>query len=123
MACFCSRCLSGFVFVPRFIKRILRACSYFMNLLNKLRKRDKMRGLPSILPLFRNKFNKFNNTEARMLDFIYHLIQIILNHMFGVKTLGFCPMCDVKNIISFTSGLSILMRGVISLPDAASYDN
>ena len=29
-----------------------------------------MRGLPSILLLFRNEFNKFNNTEARMLDSI-----------------------------------------------------
>ena len=36
----------------------------FLNLLNELRKRDKMQGLPSILSLFRNKFNKFNNTEA-----------------------------------------------------------
>ena len=42
------------------------------NLLNKLRKRDKMRGLLSILLFFRNKFNKFNNTGARMLDSIYH---------------------------------------------------
>ena len=38
-----------------------------LNLLNKLGKRDKMRGLPSILSLFRNEFNKFNNTRARML--------------------------------------------------------
>ena len=35
-----------------------------LNLLNKLRKRDKMRGLPSICSLFGNKFNKFNNTGA-----------------------------------------------------------
>ena len=28
-----------------------------LNLLNKLRKRDKMRGLSSILSLFRNEFN------------------------------------------------------------------
>ena len=34
-----------------------------LNLLNKLGKRDKMRGLPSILSLFRNEFNKFNNRE------------------------------------------------------------
>ena len=34
-----------------------------LNLLNELRKRDKMRGLPSILSLFRNEFNKFNNRE------------------------------------------------------------
>ena len=31
-----------------------------LNLLNELGKRDKMRGLPSILFLFRNEFNKFN---------------------------------------------------------------
>ena len=41
-----------------------------LNLLNELGKRDKMRGLPSILSLFRNEFNKFNNTGARMLDSI-----------------------------------------------------
>ena len=33
-------------------------------LLNELRKIDKMRGLPSILSVFRNEFNKFNNTGA-----------------------------------------------------------
>ena len=35
-------------------------------LLNQFGKRDKMRGLPSILSFFRNKFNKFNNTGAQM---------------------------------------------------------
>ena len=33
-----------------------------LNILNELRKIDKMRGLPCILSLFRNQFNKFNNT-------------------------------------------------------------
>ena len=42
-----------------------------LNLLNELRKRDKMRGLPCILSIFRNEFNKFNNTRAWMLDYIY----------------------------------------------------
>ena len=37
-----------------------------LNLLSKLGKRDKIQGLPSILSLFRNEFNKFNNTRARM---------------------------------------------------------
>ena len=32
-----------------------------------------MRGLPSILSLFRKEFNKFNNTGARMLDSIYQM--------------------------------------------------
>ena len=45
-----------------------------LNLLNKLRKRDKMQGFPCILSLFCNKFNKFNNTGAQMLDSIYHMI-------------------------------------------------
>ena len=30
-----------------------------LNLLNELKKRDKMRGLPRILSFFRNEFNKF----------------------------------------------------------------
>ena len=44
-----------------------------LNLLSELRKRDKMRGLPSILSLFRNEYNKFNKTRARMLDSIYQM--------------------------------------------------
>ena len=44
-----------------------------LNLLKKLMKRDKMRGLPSVLLLFRNKFNKFNNIGALMLDSFYHM--------------------------------------------------
>ena len=42
-------------------------------LLNELGKRDKMQGLPNILSLFRNAFNKFNNTRAQMLGSIYHM--------------------------------------------------
>ena len=44
-----------------------------LNLLNELGKKDKMGGLPSILSLFRNEFNKFNHTGAGMLDSIYHM--------------------------------------------------
>ena len=51
-----------------------------LNLLNELEKRDKMRGLPSILSLLRNEFNKFNNTRARMLDSIYHMINTLKSH-------------------------------------------
>ena len=32
-----------------------------------------MRGLLSILSRFRNKFNEFNNTGARMVDSIHHM--------------------------------------------------
>ena len=41
-----------------------------LNLLNELEKRDKMRGLLSILSLFATSLIKFNNTRARMLDYI-----------------------------------------------------
>ena len=41
--------------------------------LNVLGRRDKMRGLRSILSLFRNELNKLNNTRARMLDSIYNM--------------------------------------------------
>ena len=51
-----------------------------LNLLNELGKRDKMRGLPSILSLFRNEFNKFNNTRTRMLDSIYHMTNTLKSH-------------------------------------------
>ena len=44
-----------------------------LNLLNKLRKSNAMRGLPSILSLFCNIFNTFSNTRAQMLDSIYHM--------------------------------------------------
>ena len=33
-----------------------------LNLLKDFGKRDKVRGLPSMLSLFRKDFNKFNNT-------------------------------------------------------------
>ena len=54
-----------------------------LNLFNEL---GKMRGLPTILSLFRNEFNKFNNKRARMLDSIYHMTNTLKSHS-GVKTL------------------------------------
>ena len=44
-----------------------------LTFLNELRKIDKMQGLPSILSLFHNEFNEFNNTGAQMLDSFYHM--------------------------------------------------
>ena len=72
-----------------------------LHLLNELVERDKMQGLSCILSLFSNEFNEFINTR-------------------------FCHY--VRNVITFpenlstTSGLSILLHGVISLPDVTSYD-
>ena len=75
-----------------------------LNLLNELGKSDKMRGLPSILLLFRNEFNKFNNTGARMLDSIYHMtLKLTKNRIFGVKTSIFCHL--LRNVITFPENL------------------
>ena len=62
-----------------------------LNLLNKLGKRDKMRGLPSFFVSFRNEFNKFNNIRARMLDSFYHMPNN-LNLISGVKRYDFVIM-------------------------------
>ena len=52
---------------PRRVDRINRGSNMsahvLLNLLNELGKTDKMRGLPSILSLFRNEYNKFNKQE------------------------------------------------------------
>ena len=72
-----------------------------LNLLNKLWKRDKMQGLPSILSLFRKEFNRFNNTGTRMLESIYHMtLKLLSNHIFGVQNVRICIMRDVKSVNS-----------------------
>ena len=44
-----------------------------------------------------NEFNKFNNTEAQMLDFINHMtLKLLKNHTFGVKTSRFYHLlCNI----------------------------
>ena len=60
-----------------------------LNLSNELGK--IVRGLPNILSLFRNEFNKFNKTSAQMLGsiYIYH-ISLTSPHIFGVNAFRFC---------------------------------
>ena len=67
-----------------------------LNLLNEMGKRDKMRGLQSILSLFRNEFKKFNNTRARMLDSIYHMTNTLKSH-FWRKNVMICHY--VRNVV------------------------
>ena len=55
---------------------------------NGLGKIEKFRGLPNILSLFRNGFNKFNNTRARVLDSIYHMTLRILCKYVREQILG-----------------------------------
>ena len=63
-----------------------------LNLLNELGNRDKMRGLPSILSLSRNKFNKFNSTRAQLLASIYHMTNTLKSHFWhkNVMILSSC---------------------------------
>ena len=44
-----------------------------LNLLNEWGEKIRYEAFPSILSVFPNAFNKFNNTGARMQDSIYHL--------------------------------------------------
>ena len=46
-----------------------------LNVLNEFGISERMQGLLSILSPFRNEFNKFNYTRARMLDSIYQIIK------------------------------------------------
>ena len=63
-----------------------------LNLLNELGKRDKMLGKPCILSLFRNEFNKSNNTRAQMLGSIYHMTNTLKFHFWrkNVMILSSC---------------------------------
>ena len=65
-------------------------------------KRDKMRGLLSILSLFRNEFNKFNNTRARMLDSVYHMTNSLKSH-FRRKNVMILSLCTQRcmDVITF----------------------
>ena len=67
-----------------------------LNLLNELGKRDKMRGLPSILSLFRNEFIRYNNTRARMLDSIYHMTNTLRSH-FWRKNVMILSLCTQRS--------------------------
>ena len=44
-----------------------------LNLLNELGEEIKCEACRAFYLFFRNEFNKFNNTRARMLDSIYHM--------------------------------------------------
>ena len=57
-----------------------------LNLLNELRKRDKMQSLPSILFFF----FATSLINSIMLDSMYHMtLNLFLNHIFGKKCKGF----------------------------------
>ena len=45
----------------------------FIEFKKQVKKKDNMRGLQIIFSLFRNKFDKFNNTVGRMSDTFYQM--------------------------------------------------
>ena len=49
-----------------------------------------MQGLPCMLYFFRNKFNKFNNAGARMLD-SYHMTSKLLKIAFWPENVKILP--------------------------------
>ena len=76
-----------------------------LNLLNELRKSDKMRGLPSILSHFRNKFDQSMNTGAGMFDSILlYDIKITLKSHFCCKSVIILSLwmqhCYGRHIVS-----------------------
>ena len=120
---YCYTYFHPFVNTFRFLLNNVHSLYYMsahdlLNLLNELGKRDKMRGLPSILSLFRNKFNKFNNTRARMLDSIYHMTNT-LKPDFWCENVIILSLCTQRcyGLSCKFSGLSILLHGVILLPE------
>ena len=49
-----------------------------------------MWGLPIIISLFRNKFSKFNDIGAGMLDSIYHMpLKLLKSHILAWKRYDF----------------------------------
>ena len=54
-------------------KQNINGGSYMSAFIKRVEKKIYRRDVSSILSLFRNEFNKFSNTRARMLDYIYRL--------------------------------------------------
>ena len=72
-----------------------------LNLLNELGTIDNMRGLPRISSLFRNEFDTFNITGARMSDSFYHTtLKLHENRIIDVKTSRLCHLLrSVKMVV------------------------
>ena len=68
-----------------------------LNLLNELRKSDKMLGLQSLLSLFHNNFNKLNKTKSTNVRFyLSHDTKLLKNCFFSA--------CKCQISPSFTQG-------------------
>ena len=71
-----------------------------LNLINDFGERDKMRVLLGILSLFRNEFNKFKNTAARMFDFIYNMtLKLLIFACFRFAFVGVCSLIPCGHLV------------------------
>ena len=82
-----------------------------------------MLGKPRILSLFRNNFDKFNNTGAQTLDSIYHMTFKLIKNTFwreNVKILlSLAQRYNGRQYVAKPLGLVVYRfycNGVISLP-------
>ena len=66
-----------------------------------------MRGLQSILSLFRNEFNKFNKTDTNNRFYLSYDIKITLKSHFLRKKLKYCHYVrnGIMDVISFPENL------------------
>ena len=69
-----------------------------------------MRGLPSILSLFRKEFNQFNTTEAEMLDSIYYMILRSLQSHFWSKNVIILLLCTHRCYGSHNVSVLVVYR-------------
>ena len=68
-----------------------------LNLLIELGKRDKMRGKPRILSLFRNEFNKFNKAkETKVRFYLSYDIKNTLKSHFWRKNVIMLSLCTER---------------------------
>ena len=95
---------------------------FLLNLLNELRKSDKMRDLSSILSLFPMSLINSIQYKSTMLDSIYHMtLKLIENRFLAFQTSKFCHL--LRNIMMdvITSRYEICisnsLHAVISLQD------
>ena len=74
-----------------------------LNLSNKLRKRDKMRGLPSILSL--SATSLINSIQFNKDSIYRRTLKLLKNRIFGVKTSRYCHLLHniIMDVISYVT--------------------
>ena len=94
-------------------------------LLNESGKRDKMRGFEACRAFylfFATSFNKLKNKSTNVRFYLSYDIKNTFMSRFSRKLKNVIILHYVRTLLWTTSGLSILLHGVISLPGATLYD-